>query len=161
MVGVTLRSLDDSGFSRYLEEEAKRYSKEIASAGYVQKEKALDKAKEDIARLLPRGRATPGHHFYEVLDAETGVPVGTVWLKIDTEPRRTAFLYSIHLRSEDRGKGYGKATMAKVEEVALELGAEAIFLHVFEGNEVAIKLYRSQGFEVRSMNMGKELRSDK
>ena len=161
VVRVVLSPFAEDRFSQYLEEEAKRYSEEIASAGYVDGDKALDKAREDIARLLPRGLSTPGHHFYEVIDEVNGARIGTVWLKIDTEPRRSAFLYAIHLEREFRGRGYGRATMEKVEEVAVSLGAEAIFLHVFASNEVAVRLYRSRGFAVRSMNMGKELRGGK
>ena len=161
MVRVVLRPLDESRFPQYLEEEANRYSKEIAGAGYVDKDKALDKARDDIARLLPRGLGTPGHYFYEVLDKEDGERIGTVWLKIDTEPRRSAFLYEINLEREYRGRGYGRATMEKVEEIAIAFGAEAIFLHVFANNDVAIRLYRSRGFAVRSMNMSKELRNEK
>jgi ribosomal protein S18 acetylase RimI-like enzyme len=159
MVDVVLRPLDPARFQQYVEEEARHYSKDIAGAGYVGKEKALSKAREDIARLLPQGIDTPGHHFYEVFDEASGAKIGMVWLKIDMEPRRSAFLYSVYLQEEHRGRGYGKAAMAKVEETSIALGAEVIFLHVFANNEVAIKLYRSRGFDVRSMNMGKELRS--
>jgi ribosomal protein S18 acetylase RimI-like enzyme len=56
-----------------------------------------------------------------------------------------------------RGKGYGKQTMLAIEEKARELGLRSIGLHVFAHNAVAKGLYEKIGYEVKSLNMVKEL----
>ena len=48
---------------------------------------------------------------------------------------------------EDRGKGLGKALMAKVDELKTELKASGIRLYVSVNNPPAIKLYKHCGFE--------------
>ena len=49
--------------------------------------------------------------------------------------------------SECRGKGYGKALVAKLLEEAMERGAQRMFLEVRASNTPALGLYQSTGFE--------------
>jgi ribosomal protein S18 acetylase RimI-like enzyme len=79
-----------------------------------------------------------------------------VWLNVDREENR-AFLYSINVYRQFRGKGYGRKIMEEVEKVAKSMDAKYIGLHVFAGNLVAINLYKTQGYRIASFNMQKEL----
>ena len=59
---------------------------------------------------------------------------------------RDAFVDEIYLREEYRGRGWGKKTMAFLEDAARELGVTALHLGVMEGNQ-ALRLYESIGFQ--------------
>lgn len=59
---------------------------------------------------------------------------------------RDAFVDEIYLREEYRGRGWGKKTMAFLENAARELGVRALHLGVVEGNDTALRLYEAIGF---------------
>jgi ribosomal protein S18 acetylase RimI-like enzyme len=58
---------------------------------------------------------------------------------------------------EERGNGYGRALVQVAETKAAELGCSALGLNVFGGNDVAISLYQSLGFQPTSLQMSKPL----
>jgi GNAT superfamily N-acetyltransferase len=60
---------------------------------------------------------------------------------------RDAFVDEIYLRKEYRGRGWGKKTMAFLEQAAREFGVRALHLGVVEGNDVALRLYEAIGFQ--------------
>ncbi len=161
MPEVLLVPMDRDRYDTFICDVIGRYAREIEEAGYADRESALEKSTSDTLGVVPRGFDTPAHHFYVIKDLETMEELGELWIKLEEEPRRSVFIYSLFLREEHRGKGYGKATMARLDDLARRLGAEAINLHVFGLNERAIRLYRSCGYVVRSMNMGKELGSSR
>jgi ribosomal protein S18 acetylase RimI-like enzyme len=145
-------------FDGFIEEVVAQYADELSEAGYARGDAAVKKSRDDTLGLLPKGIDTPGHYFYVIRDAVARECVGFAWLKLNEEPRKVVFIFSLAIEEAYRGRGYGKAAMAGIEEVSRSMGAEAIDLHVFGRNERAIGLYRSCGYEVRSLNMGKELR---
>ena len=59
---------------------------------------------------------------------------------------RDAFVDEIYLREEYRGRGWGRKTMAFLEDAARELGVTALHLGVMEGNQELL-LYESIGFQ--------------
>jgi len=157
MPDVVLVPLKPERFESFIAGTIERYAKEIDQAGYARGEAAKKKSRDDTLKLLPYGIDTPGQYFYEVRDRITGEEVGGVWLKFEEEPRRSVFIFSLFQEERYRGKGYGKATMTEIEAVSRGFKAETIDLHVFGFNERAIRLYRSSGYVVRSLNMGKDL----
>ena len=58
---------------------------------------------------------------------------------------RDAFVDEIYLREDYRGRGWGKQTMAFLENAARELGVRALHLGVVPGNP-ALHLYEKVGF---------------
>jgi GNAT superfamily N-acetyltransferase len=58
-----------------------------------------------------------------------------------------------------RGRGLSKKILAKVEELALDLGCCKLTLEVLEGNKVAQNAYKAFGFEGYELNpkMGKAM----
>ncbi|MDD1770910.1 MAG: GNAT family N-acetyltransferase [Methanomassiliicoccales archaeon] len=157
MPDVRLVPLEPERFESFISGTIERYAEELDQAGYARGEAAKKKSKDDTQKLLPKGIDTPVNHFYLVRDSSSDEELGGVWLKSDEEPRRSVFIFSVFLEERYRGMGYGKATMARIEETSRGLGAETVDLHVFGFNERAIKLYKSSGYVVRSLNMGKEL----
>ena len=149
--------MSEGRFESFLEDNIERYAEELREAGYATGEAALKKSRNDTLSLLPKRIDTPGHHFFVIADAVTHEDIGDLWIRLEEEPRRSVFVFSLFLKEQHRGKGYGSASMRKLDEVARSLGAESINLHVFGQNDRAIRLYRSSGYAVRSLNMGKEL----
>ena len=59
---------------------------------------------------------------------------------------RDAFIDEFYLREEYRGRGWGRATMAFVEEAARAAGVRALHLEVVRENAAALQIYRTMGF---------------
>src|SRR5215469_2163459 len=59
---------------------------------------------------------------------------------------RDAFVDEFFLREEYRGRGWGKKTMAFLEDTARELGVKTLHLEVVDANEKALHLYEAIGF---------------
>ena len=60
---------------------------------------------------------------------------------------RDAFVDEFYLREEYRGRGWGRATMAFVEEAARDAGVRALHLEVVRENVAALKIYSKMGFQ--------------
>jgi len=59
---------------------------------------------------------------------------------------RDAFVDEFYLREEYRGRGWGKKTMAFLEQAARERGVRALHLEVMSGNETAMHFYQKLEF---------------
>lgn len=58
-----------------------------------------------------------------------------------------AYIVTLDVAPEWRRKGLAKELMAEVEAYALAEGARRIHLHVFTGNDAAIRFYERLGYE--------------
>ncbi len=135
----------------------KRYAEENVKVGYWSQAEALLRSEVTHAKLLPDGLRTEGHHFYKAVDAETEKCVGHLWLKVEPGEDRKGFIYDVFIDEGERGKGYGRAMMLSLEAKAMRMKIDSLALHVFAYNDVARHLYESLGYEVKSLNMMKEL----
>jgi ribosomal protein S18 acetylase RimI-like enzyme len=59
---------------------------------------------------------------------------------------RDAFVDEFYLREECRGRGWGRQTMAFLEEAARAAGIRTLHLEVVQENTSALQLYRRLGF---------------
>jgi ribosomal protein S18 acetylase RimI-like enzyme len=75
-------------------------------------------------------------------------------------PRSYAVVDCVVVREAVRGRGVGRALMARGERWARERGLEAIELNVFEFNTAAQAFYEELGYEVVSRRMVKPLHFD-
>ena len=83
-----------------------------------------------------------------ILDGDT--PVGYVVLCFGYSLEwlgRDAFVDEFYLREEYRGRGWGRETMAFVEEAARADGIRTLHLEVVQQNSAALQLYRKLGFQ--------------
>jgi ribosomal protein S18 acetylase RimI-like enzyme len=144
-----------SEFEKFTGEMTPEYAKDLEKSMLITAEDAKQRAEDQLQQLLPEGMETEGHHFFTVKTDEKQ-EAGALWIFMNTDEKR-AFIYDIVVHERFRGQGYGKATLAKLEEVVREMGGNAIGLHVFGDNERAEKLYRKMGYEVVSMNMLKRI----
>ncbi len=118
------------------------------------------------ARSRPRRGADPlpasrrqGHSWdvHRIADAEEIGPVGYAWLALEGPNASSAWIYDIAIDEEHRGKGYGRALLNGLEQVAREHGHESIGLNVSAGNDYARRLYERAGFQPTSIHMSKRL----
>lgn len=63
---------------------------------------------------------------------------------------RDAFVDEFYLREEYRGRGWGRKTMAFMEEEARACGVTTLHLEVVEQNAAAMKIYSGLGFKPHS-----------
>jgi ribosomal protein S18 acetylase RimI-like enzyme len=142
---VTARPMTPDEFPDWLEAEKAAYVFDIVRAGALSPEEAAHKSDRDFAGLIPDGLATPDHAFL-VLEA-AGEPIGTGWLRHGHLPGVT-YGYSLHVQEQHRGRGFGRAAMAAGEQVARAAGDDVLMFTVWGGNDVAMGLYTSAGYQV-------------
>lgn len=97
---------------------------------------------EAAAEKLKRWR------YYGVLEEGELVSIACAYLRLP----EVWIVGDVYTRPEFRGRGYAKISTSAVVRDALSSGARAL-LHVKEGNEPAIRLYRSLGYEVVSKKL--------
>jgi ribosomal protein S18 acetylase RimI-like enzyme len=153
---AALRPMRPDEFATAIAATRAGYARDIEVNGGYPRSMALQRAEDDIARILPDGLATDGQLFF-VIEAEGG-PVGRLWLAERASGTvRTLFIYEIEIDAAARGKGLGRAAMLLAEAEATARGITRIELNVFGGNEVARGLYRSLGYLESAVQMAKEL----
>jgi ribosomal protein S18 acetylase RimI-like enzyme len=154
---IEFRKMTETEFTQYYSEESlEAYAQSIARNFARPIEETRTEARAQVKNLLPEGVHTKGHHMFVVVDTETGSEVGTVWVHVDDDKKR-AFLYDITVNERYRGMAYGRAIMQALESTVKQMKATSIGLHVFAENQVAINLYKKQGYRTASLNMHKEL----
>ncbi len=90
-------------------------------------------------------------------------PVGCLWMgnAVDqVEGDRHAHVFLLYVVPEHRRRGIGSALMRHAESWARERGDRRLGLQVFADNAIALHLYKSLGFQVRSLWMLKPLDPD-
>ena len=155
LVAVAFHEDQFDAWSAHTQQE---YAQEkIASGAWLQAEAAA-KAREDHAKLLPHGLATPGQHIRRVEDAETRTLIGWFWVgPAAPGPADLGWLYDIEIVTEHRGHGYGRELMALAEAEARAMGFARLGLHVFAQNHAARHLYEATGFETTDLTMVKAI----
>jgi len=106
-----------------------------------------NKARVALTRLLRDGNLGLA---WLILDGET--PVGYVVLCFGYSLEwlgRDAFVDEFYLREEYRGHGWGRKTMAFVEDAARAAGIRAVHLEVVRQNTAALQIYTKMGFQER------------
>jgi len=153
---IEFQKMGEDDFSLYRGSSLEDYAKDIARAFHRPVHEVRIEAMKQVKQLLKDGMATRRHHFLNVIDKKSGVTIGHVWFYVDKHKKR-AFLYDILINAAYRGKGYGRETMQLLECKLKSVGISHLGLHVFAHNQVAINLYKNQGYYMASYNMQKDL----
>lgn len=155
---TTLVPMRPDLFPVYAETAISEFARDNVQSGRWLEGQALSRAQKEFERLLPDGQQTPGHRFYEILDAAAGETVGFIWFASQTaDGIKTGYLYNIRVRPEFRGRGHAREALDLIEQVAKAEKMTSIGLHVFGSNTTAQALYRSAGYWTTGMNMMKPL----
>ena len=145
-------------YDAYIENLLKDYSQEHVKTGNWKPEEALERAREQIAQLLPDGLQSENQYLYSLHDDEIGENVGVLWFAAREQGNTPeAFIYDIVIYETYRRRGYASSALEVMEAKVLELGIRKISLHVFGHNSPAISLYEKIGFQPTNIMMSKEL----
>lgn len=148
---VELRPMSDQRFAIWSKKIWELYEQELIDSG-IKAEAARKQCDEGREASMPNGVLQPGNIVFESFDNDESV--GVVWLWIDgTE----WFIFDIDIDEGHRGKGFGRATMQAIEAYVRQQGGTAIGLSVFGFNEIAKRLYESEGYETKRIQMKKKL----
>ena len=155
---VQLVPMTASEFDAFLERDIRQYATEQTRAGYWSEPEALQRSRQEHARLLPKGLRTRDHHLFTIRHTQTGEAVGAVWLHTRlVSSRPSGYIYDLEVDEAFRRRGYGRQAMLELEKIARSMGLKQLGLHVFAHNEPARSLYGGMGYRVSSLNMLKEL----
>jgi len=147
-------------YASWSPQQVEAYALDKVQAGNWPQAGALERSRQEMLELLPRGVDTPGHRIFNIVNVENQV-VGDLWIKLPGPAEEAVFIYNIKVHSDQRGRGYGHAALKKLELRLKEEGAQQLSLHVFGFNQDAQRLYQRLGFEVTNISMSKFLgRSD-
>ena len=118
---------------------------------------------EELAEAQTDESLLEGARARDVLlmgETEQDGPVGYAWLALAGPEVARAWIMRISIDEEQRGKGYGRALLNRLEQAAHEHGCSSIGLNAFAGNDVARRLYERAGFHLTSIQMAKPLGPD-
>jgi ribosomal protein S18 acetylase RimI-like enzyme len=101
---------------------------------------------------MPNGILAKDNYVFDVIHNQA--PVGVVWLKQDASDW---YIFDIDIEESRRGSGLGRKTMLAIEAHVKNLGGSSIGLSVFAFNEIAIKLYESEGYQTIRLAMKKDI----
>ncbi len=150
---VTLRPMTDEEYATYSATMLEDYAATRArNTGTTLEEERVASAQQ-IAELLPNGLHTPNHYFWRVIN-DAGEPVGVLWVHSQRAPGM-AFIYDIAMDADQRGKGYGAATLEAMEAALKPMGVTSVGLNVFGDNPGAQHLYAKMGYQVVATSMRK------
>ncbi|MFE2679758.1 GNAT family N-acetyltransferase [Streptomyces hygroscopicus] len=147
--GSAIRPLAEADYPAWYAHERAGYVDDLLRRGLTRRQ-ADTKAEADYATLLPQGPDTPGA-LLRVL-AHGGTDVGTLWVALrreepDAAESGEAYVFSVEVAEEHRGRGHGRTLMLAAERASLAHRARSLGLHVFGGNTPALRLYESLGYE--------------
>ncbi len=156
MADLALRAMSDEEFAAFREATAADYAEMKVRAGEWERADATRLALEQTDQLLPDGANTPGMLLVTAQSVEDGA-VGRAWVALSDPPRPGAWIYAIEVAEAARGKGYGRALLAALEDRVRERGVATLGLNVFGENQTARRLYESAGYATTSLQMRKIL----
>lgn len=155
--GSLLRPLSDEEYPDWRRRDRAGMARHLTSIGTAPEDAqaAVDRAQR---HLLPDGPATAGM-VLRALEEPDGRQAGTLWIRVDGSPREDAdaWVYSVEVDAERRGKGHGRTLMLAAEREALAGGATVLGLNVHSDNGVARSLYTSLGYRTVQIHLGKSL----
>lgn len=152
---VSLRPMTDADYEPYLRNLLEGYARERADNFGTPLEEERVIGERQTAQLLPDGPRTPNHFLWTVV-GDDDAPIGVLWVHVQPDTRQ-AFIYDIEMREDQRGKGYGKATLDALEAELRPRGITRIALNVFAKNAAARRLYEHAGYYPVATSMQKDL----
>ena len=154
---LQIRAMSQEEFSSYRRRAISQYAAELVRAGASTAEQAEQQATTETDASLPDGTDTDGMAL--LIGESAGDVVGLVWVGPAPGGRAGWWIYDIEVVPAQRGRGYGRALLAAAEREAQRRGGASIGLNVFGGNDVALGMYESSGYEVAAIQMQKRFAS--
>ena len=122
---VSLRGMTEEEFQAFLGQLIPEYAAEKVQAGNWTSGEALDRSREELRSLLPRGLASSNQHLYSI--EWDGTPAGRLWLSVDRrDAGHTGFLYDLFVAEPFRRHGVATEAMRLLESEAARLGIRTL-----------------------------------
>ena len=136
------------------------YAAELHESTGISIEAAREESRESMVGSFPDGQVAPDEHVW-VAEDSAGRRVGVLWLahREARTPKEHAWIYDIEVDEARRGEGWGRKLLALAEAQTRALGLTSLRLNVFGQNDVARKLYSTQGFAETRVTMVKDVGS--
>jgi ribosomal protein S18 acetylase RimI-like enzyme len=150
---IKLEPMLQEDFDRVIETDIREYAADHVRNGNWPEEGSLERSRKEFESLLPQGVRTPDQYLWSLLDGDN--KVGFIWVQVK---EGKAFIYDFRIDEEYRGKGYGKQSLAAMDEKLRSMNVDSVALHVFGDNITAQELYKKMGFEITGMHMQKKYR---
>ena len=150
---IRLEEMNTDEFQRYLRFAIKNYAAEHVRAGNWDEHEAISRSAQEYEKLLPDGEKTINNKLFIIRDGEQ--EVGMIWLAKRSADK--GFIFDINIKEGHQGRGYGKAAMQEIENIAHKLGLASIRLHVFGHNKSARALYEKLGYIETDIVMEKKI----
>ncbi len=96
---------------------------------------------------------TPGTHIYIGYDEENRIMASATLCLCNSPTGRKAWAEDVVVSPESRGRGYGKALMAHLQQESIRYGAKSLNLTSKPERTTANALYRKAGFIPRTTNV--------
>lgn len=122
------------------------YSTALVKAEICDEELAQEKAKSLIDSAWAGGYPNAQHCLYSIT-LEDRI-VGKIWYTPFIPERKMAWLFDIEIDPSFQRKGFGRASLEKMEGYLKDQGINRIGLQVFASNTLAKTLYESLGYQV-------------
>lgn len=153
---IRLRNMTPEEFPDFVAYFVPEYASEISANYDLDIETALDQAKASVEDELGLGVDTPEQVLLcAIVDGDqSNSPVGYLWCT-PNEKDRTVFVSDFYIFPRHRGRGYGLAALAALEELYAPSVFGEIRLRVATTNKVAERLYLKAGFRPTGTNLRK------
>ena len=151
---VRLEALQQDDFERFLEREARGYAEDHVRNGNWPAEGALERSRKEFEFYLPDGIHTQDQYLWSLVDNSNN-KIGVLWVQVKDHK---AFIFDFVINEEFRGKGFGKQSLAAMDETLKSMGTESVGLHVFGDNIIAQELYKKAGYQITDIQMKKTLK---
>jgi RimJ/RimL family protein N-acetyltransferase len=153
---IDLLPMTAPDFAAYLELTIPQYAREKVAAGNWNEAEALERSRQEYAKLLPQGLETANNFLFTLVN-ETGEKVGWLWYARDAKKPEQAFILDFEIYESFRRRGYATLALTRLEEHARPQGIKKLELHVFGFNTAARDLYKKCGYEETNVNMARTL----
>ena len=146
---IRLEPMPEALVPDFVQRSVASFAQDQVRAGNWARPEVDQKAEALLADLLPDGLNTEGHAFLQIVEEQTGQPVGTLWFsEREGGQGKVGFVCDLRVDEPQRGRGYGKAAMLGLERKAAAMGLGLICLNVFAENRIARNLYEGLGYQV-------------
>lgn len=151
---VRLEDLQQDDFERFLEREVRGYAEDHVRNGNWPEEGALERSRKEFEFHLPDGIHTQDQYLWSLVD-DSNRKIGVLWVQVKDQK---AFIFDFVIDEEFRGQGFGKQSLAAMDEKLKAMDVDSVGLHVFGDNITAQELYKKAGYQITGIQMKKTLK---
>ena len=151
---VRLEALQQDDFERFLEREVRGYAEDHVRNGNWPADGALERSRKEFEFYLPDGLHTQDQYLWSLVD-DSNRKIGVLWVQVKDQK---AFIFDFVIDEEFRGQGFGKQSLAAMDEKLKSMDVDSVGLHVFGDNITAQELYKKAGYQITGIQMKKTLK---